>query len=142
MRMVKWGTNGDWRINPPAFASVHRPIFGNAAYRPLPGSGRYRGRGWGSVPQKASWASAQIHVFVIRDISRTTEQTGERDPLIVEPCTRSDVCLRHVSCGARAASSLTRIINNVRQIHARNTVLFLNPCHFHGSLRLRAELRD
>src|SRR5208282_5644801 len=55
------------------------------------------------------------HVFVIRDISRTTEQTGERDPLIVEPCTRSDVCLRHVSCGARAAPSLTRIINNVRK---------------------------
>ena len=81
----------------------------------LPGSGRDYGRGWGTGPQLASRAAEQIHVVVFRDFPRSTWQTGECDVLVVEQRTRSDVCLRHVSCGARAAPSLTRIINNVRQ---------------------------
>ena len=62
---------------------------------------------------QASPASAQIHVFVIRDISKSTEQTGERDTFIVEPSTATDSCVRHTSCGARVAPSWSRLITTL-----------------------------
>src|ERR1017187_7138778 len=91
------GPASDWRIGPPAFDSIHRPVFCAEAHRPLRGSGRYYGRGRGSGPFKAPWDPTQIHIFVIRDISKTTGQTGKRDILVVEPTTGSDVSVCHAS---------------------------------------------
>jgi hypothetical protein len=102
---------------------------GVSRYRPVRGSRRYRGRGWGSGPIQASRASAQIHVFVIRDISNPTRQTGERDFFHVEPRTRSDAFLRHASCGAGAAPSLARVIATLgsRNRHVANPITHADP---------------
>jgi len=80
---------------------------------PLGGSGRYRARGWVGQPQWVALNPARNHVFLTRDISQLSPHTGERDNHYVEPITGSDVRLRHVSCEARAAPSLTRIISTL-----------------------------
>jgi hypothetical protein len=74
------------------------------------------------TPQNAVWRPPRNHVVLVRDIAGPIPHTGERGLNRVEPIGGSDALLRHVSCEARAAPSLTRINSTLAVLNLLNSL--------------------